>query len=219
MRKILTGVAAAAVFAFSASAQVLAFDGIAAGADQTPIGNFYNDGSVPNFGITFFGNALALGSMAGDCGGSGSFAQQPSGCGVLVFLTGGSTGMNRAAGFTTGFSLFYSAIDNPGSLQVWSGLNGTGSVLGTRLLPVTPRGSAAACGGQAFCPFVAAGVGFAGTALSVTFAGVADQIALDDVTSGSVTPGAVVPEPSTYSPMATGLVGLAGVARRRRAQR
>jgi len=219
MRKILTGVAAAAVFAFSANAQVLTFDGIAVGAAQTPIGNFYNGGAGPNFGIEFFGNALALNSRAGNCGGSGNFAQQPSGCGALFFLTGGSTGMNRTAGFTTGFSLFYSAINNPGSLQVWSGLNGTGSVLGTLLLPVTPQGGGAACGGQAFCPFVAAGVGFAGTALSVTFAGVADQIAFDNVTFGAVVPGGVVPEPSTYALMATGLIGLAGVARRRRAQR
>jgi len=220
MRKIFTGVAAAAVFAFSANAQVLTFEGIAVGPAQTAIGNYYNGtgGAANNFGITFFGNALALNSTAFGCGGSGNFAQQPSGCGVLFFLTGGSTGMNRTAGFTTGFSLFYSAVNNAGSLQVWSGLNGTGSILASLALPVTPSAGGAACGGTAFCPFVAAGVGFAGMAQSIVFAGVADQIAFDNVTFGAVTPGGVIPEPSTYALMATGLVGLFGAARRRRSQ-
>jgi len=149
MRTILTGVAAAAVFAFSANAQVLTFDGIATGGSQTPVGDFYDggSGSANNFGITFFANALALNSAAGNCGGSGNFARQPSGCGALFFLTGGSIGMNRTAGFTTGFSLFYSAVSQPASLQVRSGLNGTGSVLAALLLPVTPQAGGPACDG------------------------------------------------------------------------
>ena len=221
MRKLVTGIVASAVLALSANAQVLRFDGIAVGNGTAPIGNFYNGGGGPanNFGITFFGNALAINSSAGNCGGGGNFAQQPSGCGALFFLSGSQTGMNRTAGFQTGFSLFYTAVSQAGSVGVWSGLNGTGTLLATLLLPTTgDGGNVPGCEGTNFCPFRAVGIGFAGTAQSVVFAGVADQIAFDNITFGAVVPEGVVPEPSTYALMLTGLAGLAA-ARRRRASR
>lgn len=215
MKKILASLVLATCIAGTANAQVLDFEGI---GNTASIGNFYNGGSGTNYGIEFFGNALGIQSSVNGCRGTGNFAQQPSGCGVLFFLTSNATGMNRAAGFTTGFSLFYSAANNPGSLAVWSGLNGTGSLLASLALPATGNGSALpGCSGTNFCPFTAAGVAFSGTAQSIVFAGVANQIAFDDVTFGSITPGTVVPEPSTYALMVTGLAGLGFAARRRRA--
>jgi hypothetical protein len=125
--------------------------------------------------------------------------------------------MNRSAGFTTGFSFFYSAVNSGGSFSVFDGLNGTGNLLASLSLPTTPNGAGiAGCLGNNFCPFVAAGVSFAGTARSVSFAGVANQIVFDDVTFGSATPGQVIPEPGTWALLAAGLAGVAAVARRRR---
>ena len=132
----------------------------------------------------------------------------------MFFLTGSAAVMNVAAGFDTGFSLFYSAINQPGSLQVFDGLNGSGNLLASLALPVTPSDGGDPNGG--FSPFVPVGVGFAGTARSVAFAGVADQIGFDDVTFGSTTPGAVVPEPGTFALFGLGLVGLGGFIRRRK---
>ena len=46
-----------------------------------------------------------------------------------------------------------------------------------------------------------------GTAMSIEFAGVANQIVFDDVTFGSVNPGGV-PEPATWVMMLLGFGGL-----------
>jgi hypothetical protein len=83
------------------------------------------------------------------------------------------------------------------SINVYDGTNGAGNVLATLALPTTSTGT---CSGYnaGFCPFVANGIGFKCTAKSIGFAGVADQIAFDDITFGSVTPGpqpTAVPEP------------------------
>ncbi len=193
---------------------VLKFEGINPGpygsSTETPIGNFYNGGGGPsnNFGITFSSNALALclNSLTVVCsntsrGGLGDPTSQEGG---LFFLSGGSTFMDDPAGFTTGFSLFYVAVSQPGSLSVYSGLDGTGTLLATLALPT----NAGSCPGYdaGFCPFSPVGVSFAGTAESIEFAGVGNQIVFDDVTFGSVIPNPPsVPEPSTILMVATGL--------------
>ncbi len=75
------------------------------------------------------------------------------------------------------------------------------------LLPTTTSGPCVGYG-AGFCPFVATGIAFAGTAMSVSFAGSADQVVFDDVTFGSVTPGPVVPEPASLALLGIGLAGL-----------
>ncbi len=225
----ILAVALAAAFAAPLQAQVLNFEGIATTypfSNDVTVGGFYNGGTSgagttgTNYGIDFSSNALAicLNSTTVFCsntsrGGLGNAASQKSG---LYFLDGAQTYMNRSAGFTVGFSFFYTAPNSGGSFSVWDGLNGSGTLLGTLNLATTPS----LCTGfsATFCPFQAAGLAFAGTAKSVTFAGVANQIVFDDVTFGSVIPDvpvSTVPEPSTVVLMAAGMAALALSARKR----
>ena len=226
-RHILAAAALLAFAAGSANAAVISlnFEGVNAtypSNNFARVQNFYNGGmssqgtSGTNYGIAFTGNALALclNSLGGDCGNTSRGGLAPgSDQGGLFFLEGAETFMNVAAGFTTGFSFNYSADNQGGSVSVFDGLGGTGNLLATLNLP-TNGGS---CPGYnaGFCPFKASGIAFAGTALSVSFAGSANQIVFDDVTFGSITPG--IPQPSTYAMFGIGLLGLAFAARRKQA--
>jgi hypothetical protein len=194
---------------------VLDFEGI---GNLNPVGNFYNGGAGTNFGIGFNADALAV--VDADAGGSGNFGGEPSPDTILFFLTGSAAIMDVAAGFDTGFSFFYSAINSTGNITVWDGLGGTGNILATLFLPLTPFNGAPDPTGQ-FSPFVATGVGFAGVAKSVSFAGVQNQIGFDDVTFGSVNPGGgggtpSVPEPATITLLSSGLLAVSTVLRRRK---
>ena len=186
------------------------------------VNNFYNGGTSSdgttgtNFGIGFSSNAQAicLNSLTVVCSNTSRGGLAPgSDKGALFFLSGAETFMNVAAGFDTGFSFNYVSLSAPGSINVYDGANGTGNILAT--LSLSPN--AGSCPGYSagFCPFSPSGIGFAGTAFSVGFAGVANQIVFDDVTFGSITPG--VPEPETYALMLAGLTTVAAISRRRKA--
>jgi hypothetical protein len=236
MKKVRIAASALALIAAAsaANAQVLKFDdivGATTSGSGITIGNYYNGGGGPavNFGVDFVGNAIAFclnrpsnPSCSNTSWGSGADAVAADARGTrgagMTWLSANPI-MNRVSGFTTGFSFFYS---NPFSqnvgFTVWSGLNGTGTLLATWTSSPTQNGSGIpGCFSANYCPFVAGGIGFAGTAQSVVFNGAANQFVYDDFTFGSVDPGvnpSVVPEPSTYALMATGLIGLAGLRRR-----
>jgi hypothetical protein len=203
----------------------LTFEGLASPANpEVLIGNYYNGGAGPNYGITFSPNAGALcyNTASQTCSNTsrGGLGDPNSQGGGLDFLNGSSAYLNDAAGFTTGFSLFYSAPYFGGSVGVYSGLNGTGTLLTTLTLGTTPIG---ACDttfsrGAGYCPFVPVGSTFAGTAQSILFSGTPNYIEFDDVTFGSATPGppsTVTPEPSSFVLFFTGAAALAPGIRRR----
>ena len=227
MRLLRSTLATAALLAAGiahADVVVLDFEGVNANYPSgfAYVNNFYNGGtssdgtSGTNYGISFTSNAQAicLNTPGVVCSNTsrGGFAPG-SELGALFWLNGPNTYMNYAAGFEEGFSFYYAAPNTPGSVSVYDGLNGTGTLLATLDLGLTPS----TCGSEysaGYCPFVAAGVGFAGIAKSISFAGTANYIVFDDVTFGSTVPG--VPEPTTYAMFGLGLLGLAYATRKRR---
>ena len=225
--KLVTVLAAVIVLtAGSAMAAVidLTFENIAPypNGNNVFIENYYNGGtssigtSGTNYGVSFPSNALliCLNTIGTTCSNTsrGGLGDPNSQLGALFFLTGSSTFLDYAAGFQNGFAFNYTAISVGGSVTVWSGLDGTGTLLATLNLPTTVSGP---CPGYnaGFCPFFPAGISFAGTAMSLDFNGVADQIVFDDVTFGSSHVG--TPEPSSLLLLGSGVLGLAGMVRRK----
>ncbi len=222
MRKAISLLAVIFVLAVAsakAGTIVLTFEGL---QDNETVLNYYNgglggngSGPGPNYGITFGPDTLAI--ISGAAGGSGNFSGAPTMPTVAYFLTGPGDVMDVPAGFTTGFSFYYSAVVYPGSVTVYSGLDGTGSVLASLDLPVTPSGGAPECTYGAYCPWFPIGVTFDGSAQSVIFSGSANYIGFDNITLGSATPSPGVPEPATLTLFGSGLLGLVSVLRRRKA--
>ena len=209
---------------------VLTFDELGTiSSTQEPVLNYYNGGYAgngtascgfticgpgPNDGVYFLSNALVLTSDT--VGGTGNFVNEPSSPNILFFLTGTGDVMDIPGGLTTGFSFFYSgsSAQGNGTISIYSGLDGTGTLLAsftadTSLTPLCTTG-------PSYCVWQPDGVSFSGTAESVVFGGAANFIGWDDITLGSATAGGV-PEPATMTLVGLGLLGLAGVARRRKA--
>lgn len=209
---------------------VLNFAGLNGGTsgNREAVLNYYDggfgsqgSGPGPNYGIVFGSDAIVCSGAptAGSC----NTAMIPGGSGAraLFFLSGPGDMMNVAGGFTTGFSFYYTAPFNTGTVNVYSGLNGAGTLLASLSLPLTTDGaSTSGCYSTNYCPYSTFGVNFSGTAESVNFTGVANQIGFADITLGSSTAGgggSSVSEPSTWALFGAGLLalGLALSARRR----
>jgi hypothetical protein len=106
-------------------------------------------------------------TCTGQPGGACNTALIPGGPGAnaLFFLTGPGDVMNVASGFDTGFSFYYSAPVFEGVVEVWSDVDGTGSLLASLNLPLTTDGAnTPGCEATNYCPYVATGVSFAGIA-------------------------------------------------------
>jgi hypothetical protein len=213
-RIVKTAVVLCAILFFSAAfapafaSITMTFEGL---QNLEEVLNYYNgglgsqgSGPGPNYGVVFGSDALALIDSAS--GGTGNTANDPSGDTVAIFLSGGAVVMNVAAGFTTGFSFYYSAPGYTGSVTVYDGLNGSGNVLATLPLPLTGGYCNSSKTYSCWNPI---GVTFSGTAKSVSFGGTANFIAFDNITIGSATPGGAATGPSVPALSGWGVVALA----------
>ena len=180
-------------------------------------------GAANNVGVTFstpgeFENAGYNGN--GFNGGTGKFENDPSGAtGVLYFAPIPTTTapiLDDAKGFT-GISFNYSLLNNSASydstVSLFSGLDGTGNLLGT--LTLSAAGATVACTSahDEFCTWSSARISsLGGVAESAVFNGDARTYTSFDAVALTATP---VPLPAALWLMLGGLGGLARFVRRR----
>ncbi len=170
-------------------------------ANNTPeaeINDTYLAQGVSFTNVLGVSNNDGLGSLAnGDY-----YAGAPSPLGVAFAQLDGVTNtaayMNVAAGVTGGLSFFYSTpADAPVAIKAYSGLNGTGTLLGTVNLSANSAD---------YSSWNQAVLSFSGTAKSFDLTGTANLVGLDNI--------AAVPEPSSLALLLAG--GALVFARRRR---
>ena len=205
-----TLLAGAVLVATPAMAQTFTLDFEGAEGYVNPILDFYNGGtdslgqSGPNLGVSFSEGAVALSND--ELGPYFSNAPTPM---TVMFALDDMAVMNVPVGFTGGLTFQYSSsVGVLDAVQIYSGLNGTGTLLASASL----FGNASiGCTDTAFCRFDLTSVKFAGVAQSVSFGGGNPNVLFDDITVTAV------PEPGTYALLAAGL-GVIGLLVRRRRQ-
>lgn len=133
------------------------------------------------------------------------FSNNPSALGVMSAV-GADAAMNVAAGFTGTASFFYSSLEAV-TVGVYSGLNGTGTLLGSFELSANAD---LGCSDSAFCNWTETSLSFNGVAKSIAFGAAADVAGFDNVTISAV------PEPSQAIMLALGLSVIGARSLRRR---
>jgi len=193
----------AAAPAFSA-AVTLDFEG--ASSFQS-LDGFYNGGtdtggaSGTNYGVSFGLDALALSNDE-----LGPYYSNAPTSGAVLAPVGLDAALNASTGFIGQASFYYSAVEDT-SVSIFSGLNGTGTLLGTiELLANAQNGG---CSDTAYCYWSLASLSFSGVAQSIQFGDAANVAGFDNV---SLAP---VPLPAAVWLMLSALGGVGVITRRK----
>jgi len=203
---LVSAISMCAVSAFANSGELLDFQEL---GNLQAVGNFYNGGSglsiTPNYGVTFSSNFYGL--RAALNGGAGNFASPP--LNMPAIFMNGATGspvmgtMNVTPGFSTGLNFYFTAGFTGGQTEtvtIWSGMNGTGTVLAI----INLANNNGSCSAPAYCSWSNIGASFTGTAHSVTFSGPANELGIADITIGASS--TAIPEPSPIYLFGTGVI-------------
>ena len=182
--------------------------------DCEAVDNYYNGGSGnqgtgpgPDLGIVFLSTYAGVDDDVG--GHCGNFGAEPSPDTTIWFQQGGQGAwMNVASGFTQGLSFYYSNPNGDNSIYIYSGTTGTGTLLATLFLPVTPWNGQPDPTGT-LSPFSFVSVAFSGTARSVDFRQLAHRAYVDNLTLAATT----VPGPAAAWLLGSAL-GIMGWLRR-----
>jgi len=182
----------AAAPAFAATPFTIDFENAWTYGDD--VGNFYS-------GVSFVGVA----GLSNDSNFS-YYSGAPSAVGIAYAYTDGNTPaalMNVAAGVDGYLSFYYSSASAvTGAVKAYSGLNGTGTLLGSVDLTANDDGS--------YSTWTKKNLLLSGTALSFDLSGTANAVALDNISA--------VPEPTTVAMLLAGIGIIALSANRRRAR-
>jgi hypothetical protein len=142
-------------------------------------------GPGPNFGLQFTANAQAI--VSASRGGSGNFINNPGGYPVMFFQTGSTVTITATNGVQNAVLFYYSALQT-GSATIYSGPNGTGTILASVTLPTNNSG----CNTYKLCVWSAVGIPLSAAAGSISFAGVPDYLAIGAVHLGAALPTSMV---------------------------
>ena len=190
-----------AIPAFANSAVTLTFSGL---SNTEQALNYFSggygslgSGPGPNYQINFSSNAIVAGGRKGN------------------MLTGtGAVVMDVHTEFANSVKLSYVALA-PEVVNVWSGYDGSGSLLATMTL--LPNAS---CHSVTQCGWAQAGESFTGIAASVTFSGAGGQFGIGSIELGAPYRGKsgtiATPEPSSIVLLPTGFAGLMWIYMRRK---